>query len=198
MLRSDNADLRLTKKGYDYGCVGQERYRKFASFKSKYDEGIDYLKSIVKSTRAWKELIKDAKMHVSTANKSIFDLLNNPTIDAGQLCAFMDERFHYVIKDSMLLERVRTHALYDACENLQKNEIEEIRMNESIALPQDLNLSQLNISNETKDKLKTWKPTTIGAALRIPGITPASIFILMRHLKFLQANSARKEEDLVV
>jgi len=82
---------------------------------------------------------------------------------------------------------------------MQINEIEEIRMNEAIALPQDLEfLSRLNVSNETKDKLRTWKPTTVGAALRIPGITPASIYLLLRHLKFLQTKAVQKENDFVV
>lgn len=192
-LRSDNADLRLTQKGYDFGCVSAERYAKFQSFKKKYDLGIDYLKSVVKSVVYWKSKIPSIPMTIDNpVNKNMFELLRFENCDLDTLKDLIEPKYNYLLEDKELSERIKIQGIYDYDESRQLDEITEMKKHESISLPPEFDYNRIvSLSNEAKERLFNHKPTSLGAASRIPGITPSAVFRIFAHFKSNQQNIVR-------
>jgi tRNA uridine 5-carboxymethylaminomethyl modification enzyme len=167
-LRSDNADLRLTQKGYDIGCVKEDRYSKYSKFKNDFDEAINYLNSKVEKCSDWAKLTKNKIIVTESTNnkRSLFDLLKNDGSSVHTFKDLIDQKYNYIIENEKFFERLRIKAVYENSERIQESNINELRLNESINLPEDLNYNNIkSISNEVKDKLRIWKPTTIGEFL---------------------------------
>lgn len=85
--------------------------------------------------------------------------------------------------DEELCERLCVDAIYEHLTARQRNEIDEVKRDEAFVIPDSFDYQILQISNEAKQKLEAVRPTTLGSATRIPGITPATIFTLLRTLK---------------
>jgi tRNA uridine 5-carboxymethylaminomethyl modification enzyme len=184
-LRADNADLRLTEKGYKIGCVNSKRYEKFQDFKQKYDEGIAYLKSIVKSSSYWKSKLPVLPFQADTpVNRSLFELLSFENITLKTIENFIDtNKYKYILDETIISERIKIQGIYENNEWKQLNEINDVKRNDSILLPIDFDYNKLGISNDAKEKLFTYRPTSLGAASRIPGMAPSSIFKLYSYFK---------------
>ena len=185
-LRSDNADLRLTQKGYDQGVVSQERYSKFSQYRNIFQQSIAYLQSITNSISYWKKHIPSLPCDADKpANKSLFDLLKINEINLKNLEAFLlkSPECQYFLKNEKLAERLKIHCQYLESEKRQIVEINDVKLNESILLPLDFDYKQLSLSREIKEKLLNYKPTSLGAASRIPGMTPAALLSLLRFFK---------------
>jgi tRNA U34 5-carboxymethylaminomethyl modifying enzyme MnmG/GidA len=88
-----------------------------------------------------------------------------------------------LLSDNELCERLCLDGVYEHLTIKQKNEIDEVKRDEAFIIPDSFDYLILNISNEAKQKLEEVRPTTLGSASRIPGITPATIFSLLRALK---------------
>lgn len=88
-----------------------------------------------------------------------------------------------LLSDNELCERLCLDAIYEHLTKRQKNEIDEVKRDEAFIIPDSFDYQILQISNEAKQKLEEIRPTTLGSASRIPGITPATIFSLLRALK---------------
>uniref|UniRef100_A0A2K6D368 5-taurinomethyluridine-[tRNA] synthase subunit MTO1, mitochondrial n=1 Tax=Macaca nemestrina TaxID=9545 RepID=A0A2K6D368_MACNE len=155
-LRPDNADIRLTLRGYkDAGCVSQRRYERACWMKSSLEEGISVLKSIEFSSSKWKNLIPEVS--ISTSRTTYESVL-----------------FH------------------------QLQEIKGVQQDEALQLPKDidyLTIRDVSLSHEVREKLHFSRPQTIGAASRIPGVTPAAIINLLRFVKTTQQRQATMNES---
>ena len=190
-LRADNADLRLTEKGYQIGCVRSKRYEKFKDFQIKYSEGIQYLKSISKSSSVWKSKIPSMPFQAETPiNRTLFDLLKFENCTFKTIENFIENNFKYLLEDTKISERIKIQSIYEHDELKQLDEINEIRKHDSILLPSDFDYNQISISNDAKEKLFTYRPTSLGAASRIPGMAPSTIFKLFNYFKFKIVNSS--------
>ena len=88
-----------------------------------------------------------------------------------------------LLSDNELCERLCVDAVYEHLTIRQKNEIDEVKRDEAFIIPNAFDYKILQISNEAKQKLEEVRPTTLGSATRIPGITPPTIFILLKALK---------------
>lgn len=183
-LRSDNADLRLTDKGYDIGCVNQIRYDKFKAFKDKYNTVIEHLQSVQKTSYFWKNNIPSLPFGMNKPlKKSIFDILQFDNIDLNKLRPYIDEKHAYLFDDEKLMARIKIQSVYNLDELKQYEEIDQIRKHESIRLPHDFDYNRLNISFEAKEKLFALKPTSLGQVTRIQGMPAAAIFKLFNYFK---------------
>jgi tRNA U34 5-carboxymethylaminomethyl modifying enzyme MnmG/GidA len=85
--------------------------------------------------------------------------------------------------DNELCDRLCADAVYEHLTKRQTNEINEVKRDEAFIIPDSFDYKILQISNEAKQKLEEVRPTTLGSATRIPGITPVTIFVLLRALK---------------
>lgn len=183
LLREDNADLRLTETGRQLGLVDDERWARF----SEKLENIELERQRLRST--W---INPTSVGVDAVNAVISaplsreasgeDLLRRPEMDYATLTAL--EAFAPALADAQAAEQVEIQVKYAGYIARQQDEIEKQLRHENTPLPADLDYRQVNgLSNEVIAKLNDHKPTSIGQASRISGITPAAVSILLVWLK---------------
>uniref|UniRef100_G3T0N0 5-taurinomethyluridine-[tRNA] synthase subunit MTO1, mitochondrial n=2 Tax=Loxodonta africana TaxID=9785 RepID=G3T0N0_LOXAF len=194
-LRPDNADSRLTFRGYkEAGCVSQQRYERASWMKSTLEEGISVLKSIEFSHAKWKKLIPEASISiVKSLPISALDVLKYEEVDMKLLAKAVPEPLKKYTECRELAERLKIEATYESAAFRQQQEIEEVQRDEALQLPKDLDyltLRDVSLSQEAREKLHFSRPQTIGAASRIPGVTPAAIINLLRFVKTTQHRRA--------
>ncbi|XP_040839567.1 protein MTO1 homolog, mitochondrial [Ochotona curzoniae] len=190
-LRPDNADTRLTFRGYEEaGCVSQQRYEKACWMKSSLEEGISVLKSVEFSSCKWKKLIPEASISATRSQPvSALDVLKHEEVDMESLAKAVPDLFKKYIQCRKLAERLKIEATYESVVLLQLQEIKEAQQDEALQLPKDLDyltIKDVSLSHEAREKLHFTRPQTIGAASRIPGVTPAAIINLLRFVKTAQ------------
>ncbi|CAI9551303.1 unnamed protein product [Staurois parvus] len=187
-LRPDNADMRLTLRGYEEaGCVSQKRYERTRVTKEMLEEGLDTLRSIKFASQKWQHLVPEAQISNNRVNMlSALDVLRYNGVESGALFTVFPESLKKFSERPDIAQRLKIEALYEVHIAVQKKDIAEIRKDESLTLPEDLDYMSLDtgLSIEVREKLTQSRPETIGAASRIQGMTPAAILNLLRYVKY--------------
>ncbi|XP_012263660.2 protein MTO1 homolog, mitochondrial [Athalia rosae] len=185
-LRPDNADQRLTEKGYASGCVSNERFDKMRSVKKQLQNAEDLLKSVEKTVIQWQRLLK-IKLSKSHSSKTAFDMLgrSDRTITVEALRNCLPDVFGELQMDPVLNNRLQIQAHYSYAVQQQMNDVIEVRKNEEMVIPPTIDYAScyLNLSFEEREQLMIAQPQTIAAASRIPGVTPSAILRLLRYVK---------------
>ena len=178
-LRSDNADLRLTEIGINIGLVSKERAEVFNS-KSKNLRNISSKMDELKISPS-----KVSKFGVKIAKDGILRTASNILAQKGVTMDKIREiwpELSFISKD--IDEQLETNAHYKGYLKKQSADILAFKRDENLKIPDNINYDSFSgFSNEVKSKFKQIKPKTMGQALRIDGITPAAVFILLSHLK---------------
>uniref|UniRef100_A0A8D0FUP9 5-taurinomethyluridine-[tRNA] synthase subunit MTO1, mitochondrial n=1 Tax=Strix occidentalis caurina TaxID=311401 RepID=A0A8D0FUP9_STROC len=186
-LRPDNADARLTHRGFEEaGCVSQQRYEQAVKMKAALEDGIATLKSLQFSISKWSQLIPEVPISSSRKSPvSAYDILQHPEANMEVLARAVPEPLGNLAQWRELAARLKIEAAYEWCVVSQQQEIEEVRRDEALRLPEDLDYFAIDasLSAEVREKLDSNRPQTIGAVSRIPGITPAAIVNLLRFVK---------------
>uniref|UniRef100_A0A8B9F0E3 5-taurinomethyluridine-[tRNA] synthase subunit MTO1, mitochondrial n=1 Tax=Amazona collaria TaxID=241587 RepID=A0A8B9F0E3_9PSIT len=186
-LRPDNADARLTHRGFEEaGCVSQQRYEEAVKMRAALEDGIATLKSLQFSISKWSQLVPEVPISSSRRLPlSAFDVLRYPEANMELLARVVPEPLGKLAQWRQLAERLKIEAAYEWCVENQQQEIEEVRRDEALRLPEDLDYFAIDasLSLEVREKLDSNRPQTIGALSRIPGITPAAIVNLLRFVK---------------
>ena len=178
-LREDNADLRLTPIGRELGVVGGQRWE---SYRAKR-ERIDVLHHRLSNTPVAASSTLAAQLATLTGatfsrDQQAIALLRRPEVKAEHLLAVLDDI------DAQSLEQVEIEIKYQGYIERQDVEIKRIRAHEAIRLPGDLDYGSLHgLSNELKEKLSQFRPSTLAYASRIPGMTPAALSLLLVHTR---------------
>lgn len=180
LLRHDNADLRLREYGYQVGLISDAQHDILLQKKNAIKEVLDQLQSHkitpVKEVRDYLETIPTAPLKDGI---TLYDLLKRPEIKISHIKHFID--FPY---DSSILEQVEIHIKYEGYIMKAQREAEKMLRLEAKKIPEDIDYNQIkNIASEARQKLQEVRPTSIGQALRISGVNPADISILMVYLK---------------
>ncbi len=186
LLRSDNADQRLTPLGIDIGCVSSYRQKQFDIKKQKIAEGFNVAKKLVLSPNQLQK--KNIKIKLDGKKRSVMDLLAYKNITFNKL-----ERIWPELKslNTEVKEQIEIESIYSSYLLRQRADIEDFKKEEGLLIPKKTNFKNVgSLSNEIIEKLTKIKPPTLGAASRISGVTPAAIIAIMRFLKKQKNNRA--------
>ena len=178
-LRADNADQRLTDRGIALGCVDVSRETVWTAKKQAL-ESARKLASDLQATP--NELARQGiEVNRDGRRRNAFDLLSLPDIGWDHLTVFWPELNQI---GPSIREQIEIDATYAGYMDRQEADIEAFRKDEALTLPANLDYGLIGtLSNEVRQKLETVRPATLGAAARIPGVTPAAIISLMRFVK---------------
>ena len=183
VLRSDNADIRLSKFGNDIGLITNEQYRRVVKREKEIDRLISKLKASSLNPDMGNNIILE-KMGTKPIDTplSIYKLLKRPEVSISDVIDFTgDKRNNY---DRKILKQVEIKIKYEGYINRQLSEIKKLESLEKYYLKRDLNYFKIvGLTYEAQEKLTKIKPNTLGQASRIAGISPADISILMLNLK---------------
>jgi len=179
LLRADNADQRLTGKGIAAGCVGSVRAAHFGAKKQALDEARTLLKSIMFSPNQLGD--KGLVVNRDGVRRSGLDLLAMPEMTWDQLRALVPE---LPIFRRDVEEQLEIDGRYSGYVGRQEADIRAFRKDETLRLPAVLDYDRIGgLSTEVRLKLKAAQPVTLGAAARIPGITPAALTALLKFVR---------------
>ena len=183
ILREDNADLRLSDIACELGLLNAEDKASFLSKKQAINENIANMQStwIGPQTQKARDLEQflDKKM---TRESTLFDLLKRPELDYAKLSQL--DNLNLNLKDKSVIEQIEISAKYSGYIERQTKDIAKFAILEFKEIPIDFDYSKVNgLSNEVLQKLSEQKPTSLGEASRIPGVTPAAISLLTIYMK---------------
>ena len=178
-LRADNADQRLTPIGLRVGCVGAARGQRFAAKMTALAQARQCLGSLRMTPPALKR--RGIAVNEDGITRNATQLLAQPGIDLARLAHVWPELMALAPE---IAEQLEIDARYAGYLERQERDIASFRRDEALLLPPDLDYAAVgSLSREICDKLALARPSTLGAAARISGVTPAALVALLKHVK---------------
>lgn len=178
-LRADNADLRLTDRAEAAGLLGATRAKAFKTRKTEVDGARDLARSL--SATPQELAAEGLSVRADGVRRSAFDLLALKDVDWARLAAIWPDLAGV---PAHAVEQVDIEARYAGYMDRQDTDIRQFRADEGIRLPASLDYADIGgLSNEVRTKLATARPASVGAAARIPGVTPAALTAVLAYLK---------------
>lgn len=178
-LRADNADQRLTNAGLALGCVGAEREKVWLEKEAALAASRDLVRSVSMTSSELAKL--GLQVNQDGQRRNAFDLLRYPQNSWADVARLWPE---LNAVPPAITEQIEIDAAYAGYMDRQEADILAFRRDESLVLPADLDYAEVgSLSTEIRQKLAQARPATLGAASRIPGVTPAAIIALLRFVK---------------
>lgn len=182
LLRQDNADLRLSKKGYAVGLISQERYDWILKKEQLIQEEIHRIKNLtIGANKEVQALLESFGSVPLNKGISLAELIRRPELNYECLAPIDKERPEL---PEDVIEQVNINIKYDGYIKRQIKQVEQFKKLESKKIPEDFDYDDVNsLRIEARQKLKTYQPVNIGQASRISGVSPADISVLLVYME---------------
>ena len=182
LLRQDNADLRLREKGYRVGLISEEQYQDILEKERLIKEEIDRVEHVnVGASKPVQELLEQYGSTPLTSGSTLGELIRRPELNYEALAPIDKNRpeLRYDIR-----EQVNINIKYDGYITRQLKQVEQFKKLESKKIPEDMDYDQVkSLRIEAVQKLKLYRPVSIGQASRIAGVSPADVSVLLVYLE---------------
>ena len=192
ILRQDNADLRLTEKGYEIGLVTEERYNKYLKKKQQIKEEMDRLSKTFISPDKVNPLLEKLNTTPIKTGISLHDILKRPEVNYEKLAEIDTTRPDNILRD--VAKQCEVAIKYDGYIDKQIKQIDQFKKLENKSLSQDIDYSKIDgLRIEARQKLDNIKPLSVGQASRISGVSPADISVLLVYLEQQRRKRGERE-----
>lgn len=185
LLRQDNADQRLTKLGYEIGLISRERYERLLKKEELIRTEIERLNlTNVGNTDKVQNLLEACKSTPLASGASLAELIRRPELSYRMLEEIDEDRprFPEELSDEVI-DQVEISIKYDGYISRQKKQVEQFKKLENKKIPEDIDYDKVkSLRIEAVQKLKEYRPVSIGQASRISGVSPADISVLMVYI----------------
>ena len=182
LLRQDNADLRLREKGYRVGLISEEQYQDILEKERLIKEEIERVEHVnVGASKPVQELLEQYGSTPLTSGSTLGELIRRPELNYEALAPIDNNRpeLRYDIR-----EQVNINIKYDGYITRQLKQVEQFKKLESKKIPEDMDYDQVkSLRIEAVQKLKLYRPVSIGQASRIAGVSPADVSVLLVYLE---------------
>ncbi len=186
VLRQDNADRRLMKKGFEFGLISSELYNEMKERELMIGVQKEFLSKKKLVPRQINALLESKNLALIDNAETVEKLVRRPELALSEILKFSGEEIvsPEILNDEKLIEQIETEIKFDGYIKRQEDLIAKTEKLENVNIPLNLNYKDLKaLSTEAKEKLQKIKPRSIGQASRISGVTPSDISILLVYLK---------------
>lgn len=185
ILRQDNADLRLTKIGYEIGLISEERYQGLVKKQQQIEDEIARLESVkVGANKEVQQVLERLGSQSLKTGTTLVELIRRPELCYEVLGELDPERSEL---PADVIEQININIKYDGYIKRQLKQVEQFRKLENKRIPEDINYEEVSsLRIEARQKLMQIRPDSVGQASRISGVSPADISVLLVYLEMLR------------
>ena len=183
LLRQDNADIRLTPLGYEIGLIPQKRYDYFVKKNTLVESLVEFARRQSIKAAEINDYLKSVNSEPLTQGRKLYDILMRNNVTFESLQRVLPKLKKFIADNEMnaeMIEEAEIQIKYKGYIEREKFIAEKLRRLENIAIPGDFDFHSMNsLTIEARQKLSRIRPTTIGQASRIPGVSPADVNVLL-------------------